>query len=119
MGTNHYLHTNGCEHCGRYDELHIGKGWGSILRGHPDREPPIRSWADWRRELAAPGAEVWDEYGQREPDIGLFIALVESKPPEARRRHHDLVRKNYPDVYAKGLDWLDPEGFSFYGGEFS
>ena len=37
MGTNYYIRKT-CEHCGRYDEIHIGKssmGWRFLFRKSP------------------------------------------------------------------------------------
>jgi len=103
MGTNYFWRDRICVPCGRYDEIHIGKGAG-IFRGyrhvlldaeHPDwgyehESPfgePVLSRVDWIRVLTDRPGELWDEYGHR----------VDEGP----------------------VAWRDPEGFRFYAGEFS
>ena len=63
MGTNYYLHTETCAHCGRGDEpLHIGKsscGWCFSLHvgdGCPD------SLAEWQVKWKS--GIIKDEYGR-------------------------------------------------------
>lgn len=64
MGTNYYLKTNKCEHCGRADEpVHIGKssgGWCFSLHVIP--EDGINSLADW--EARWPTGVIENEYGE-------------------------------------------------------
>lgn len=64
MGTNYYMMSNACQHCGRGEqELHIGKssmGWCFSLNTHPDDN--IHSLEDWRAAWAA--NPIRDEYQQ-------------------------------------------------------
>lgn len=136
MGTNYHWRHNICDHCGRYDDWHICRSTTSF-RGHfadewPWNEakrkfdPPkvlVASWAVWKMLLRHDG-EVWDEYGVQR-DVEEFIADVEKVKPEQRRRQYDWVR-DHPigldrplDQVVPGGTWLDEDGFSFYGGEFS
>lgn len=128
MGTNYYHRTNICECCGRFDQQHICKSMVSFEAPvvWPDESPfaPVvaaSSWQEWKARLVADG-EVWDEYG-KQWDVLEFIDGVEATDPDARRRQFDWMSKHQParttTEPAYGMDWLDPDGFSFYGGAFS
>lgn len=69
MGTNYYLHTEACSHCGRSDPpRHIGKssaGWCFALRIYPD--DGINGWAQWESLIHLPNAKILDEYGRTIP----------------------------------------------------
>lgn len=123
MSTNFYHRYNLCTCCGRYDERHVGK-WTS-LQGYrrpdwlDDADPfdEILSWADWKVRLRA-GGELWDEYG-RQWDVEMFIVDMESTSQECRRRQYDWCQA-HPTGYGHDDDnWLDREGFSFTGVEFT
>lgn len=134
MSTNYYWHTDPCGSCGRTDEpLHIYQtpsGFEGHFRWNPDTgeyDPWLVSWADWKAWLlAADGGRIIDEYG-REHTVAEFVEFIESVPMDRRRRQYDYVTTRYrPGMLGsrgvgigKGLDWLDPDGFTFYGGEFS
>jgi len=66
MGTNYYLHTNVCQHCGRGEESkHIGKssaGWCFSLHVIP--WDGINDLADWLPLLNNPENVIRDEYGE-------------------------------------------------------
>lgn len=66
MGTNYYADTkHECPTCGhREGRLHIGKssmGWRFLFAAYPDKG--IETAADWKKHLARPGVEIYDEYG--------------------------------------------------------
>jgi len=65
MGTNYYLKSSPCPHCGRAEEpLHIGKssaGWCFSLHVIP--EAGINSLDDWLNLFTIGSMEVYDEYG--------------------------------------------------------
>lgn len=135
MGTNYYWRHNICSCCGRYDEWHICKSlvsfegrfgepdWDDAARKFLPAPPTVASWRQWR-DLIRSGGEVWDEYG-KQVDVEEFISDVESTDRANRRRQYDWV-VDHPDpfwdrkfgVVSRG-EWLDEDGFSFYGGEFS
>jgi hypothetical protein len=128
MGTNYYHRSAICECCHRYEERHICKSLTSFegTVEWPDEAPcapvvTVGSWQDWKARILAEG-EVWDEYGTHWPTAD-FIARVEATPDDARRRQHDWMVNNDPqrvsDGPAEGTEWLDADGFSFYGGAFS
>ena len=63
MGTNYFLRYNQCEHCGRYDEKHIGKssaGWCFGLHVYPEER--INTLNDWKILFSQPNAKIYNEY---------------------------------------------------------
>lgn len=137
MGTNYFWRHNLCDCCGRYDEWHICKSmtsfqayfacpeWNETARQYDPEMPLVVSWAKWKVLLRS-GGQVWDEYACQH-DVEEFISDVEAVSPERRRRQYDWVREhpigygraNLIDKVVPGGEWLDADGFSFYGGEFS
>lgn len=136
MGANYYWRHDICSCCGRYDELHICKSltsfqaqfaeaeWDDLAKQYAPPEPLAVSWSDWK-DLIRKDGEVWDEYGHRQ-DVDDFIARVEATDPLSRRRQYDWCVNHPQDVPRRRIDrvgprgeWLDADGFSFYGGEFS
>jgi len=130
MGTNYHAARNHCDSCGRHDPLHICKSHVSF-EGHFvtdwDKQGPwqvrpwLTSWAGWKTYLRSDEvAFVQDEYGEMF-DVEDFIQAVELSSPEARRRQYDWCADSgrKVDVIEPGADWLDADGFSFYGGGFS
>lgn len=130
MGTNYYHRTNICACCDRYDETHICKS-------HVDFEATIEcdddtpagrivigSWQQWKERLQTVEGKVFDEY-DNEHTVAEFIAAVERTTLTDRRRQVDVLSRHarwHRDVTAEpavGKTWLDPEGFTFYGGGFS
>lgn len=129
MGTNYYAVHDSCDHCGRSERLHICKSLisfhGVFTEADLDYEPWLVSWADWKTYLRSGQVDrVDDEYGN-EHDIAEFVRRVEATSPEARRSQYDwCVAHPNPHrppsgAVVPGGDWLDPDGYSFYGGEFS
>jgi hypothetical protein len=130
MGTNYYWHPPACEHCGRSDDaLHVCKShisFHGVFDWDDDGKPVpvIVSWEQWKHHLRTTEGRIVDEYGH-EYDVEAFITRVESTSPEARRWQYDWViehvstSRDRPLAVAPGGTWLDPDGFSFYGGEFS
>jgi hypothetical protein len=99
LGTNYYLHSPVCEHCGRGDEpLHIGKssaGWCFTLHVIPDKE--INTLEDWQREWSKPGKFILNEYDEAVPfeEMIDIITNRSSKGPDA------WTRRDYADNYAE------------------
>lgn len=134
MGTNYYWRHNACGTCDRYDEWHICKSrvsfrgrfeapeWDEDTCSYGPQRPVVVSWQEWKALLRG-GGEVWDEHGVRLA-AAAFIADVESTSRAARRRQYDWCvahpeRVQNVDVVGDRGTWLDADGFSFYGGEFS
>lgn len=127
MGTNYYAIEDECPTCGRNERRHICKSHISF-QGHftefPDDYEPkpwLVSWQDWKDWLRhGEVIRVEDEYG-KQYEVDDFIDRVEATSPEARRRQYDWMVQHEPDrvdKVAEGCDWLDADGFSFYGGGF-
>jgi hypothetical protein len=129
MGTNYYWHDRPCEHCGRYEDIHVGKSqhtWRAYFHallddehpdwGYQDESPfgfPVLSLADWRRVFNERPGELWDEYGRRINDPLAWLA--EAKPwqpgPDGWKYLDEDIRS--------GRGWLDGEKYRFHAGEFS
>lgn len=111
MGTNYYVKTETCSHCGHKPEpLHIGKmsaGWEFSFHA----TETIRSFADWREYLKDKVIE--NEYGCEVP-YDQFVKMVEDS--KGQMNHTAYCRKHHPDY--KDC-FLDPEGWSMTDGEFS
>ncbi len=109
MSTNYYWHqSNG------WAPLHIGKkssGWTFSFRGHP--ELGIKSYTDWKYELKGPGV-LKDEYGGTVA-IETFLAMVDEAGKEPENKNHAEL---YGDMPGWPACYLDPDGYSFYDGEF-
>jgi hypothetical protein len=140
MGTNYYWRDRICTPCGRYDEIHVGKG-GALFRGyrhvllnteHPDWgysehspfDEPVLSRSDWLRILAGRPGELYDEYGKRIPNpIGWLAALTPPAPEQIRQQDADRAAERAASRWQfepeAGTEWRDAEGFRFYAREFS
>ncbi len=104
-GTNYYHRKNTCKCCGRYDEVHIGKasiGWSFGFHGTDE----IRSTLDWMEELRT--GQIFDEYGS-ELSSDEFWDLV----AVSRGKLNYAIERPGPN------DWMDQDGWSFGGYEFS
>ncbi len=64
MGTNYYLHSKPCAHCGRSDErLHIGKSaYGWVFALHIMPESGVSCLNDWIARFNNPENTIRDEY---------------------------------------------------------
>jgi len=129
MGTNYYWHDRPCEHCGRFDRIHVGRS-GFTFRGYlhqllDEKEPdwgyspespfgfPVVSFDDWLRVFEYWPGELSDEYGRRID--GRLRWLTDIPPPDAERRL--LIKQWYGDPPRDG--WFDERGYFFVGTEFS
>jgi len=129
MGTNYYWHDRPCEHCGRFDRIHVGKA-GFTFRGYrhkllSDDEPDwgytyespfgfaVVSFDDWLRVFQERPGELWDEYGYRIKGSLKWLTDITPPPPELvvniKRWHGDPPRDG----------WFDERGYFFLGTEFS
>ncbi len=81
MGTNYYVETDKCPHCGRSDErVHIGKssaGWCFSLNTHrtPVDDYDIQTLNDWRSFWE--GKIIVDEYGDQVSEKQMLITITE------------------------------------------
>lgn len=139
MSTNYYWYeppcAGPCIHCPGPTVLHIGNstgGTGWSFQGHFRGQNPLdvelTSWQEWKAFLLrwddAEDAVILDE-NHRQASVAEFIAMVEAVTRENRRRQYDWLnarRDQYGDQLGKVepyCDWLDADGFSFHGGDFS
>lgn len=141
MGTNFYYRINICEHCDRYEQVHVGKrsaGWSFGFRAWPHRlmnadypewgyDPAspfgfeVMSRADWRKAFTEHPGKLFDEYGREGFDpIGWLDAL--EPPDDELLAREDSMRTgpHWLDMsWHKEREWRDPEGFHFGAYEFS
>lgn len=79
MGTNYYLHSDICPHCGRGDdEIHIGKssaGWCFSLHVYPDNG--INSLDDWKAKFDTPNSKIFNEYGDKVDVVDMLRNITE------------------------------------------
>lgn len=129
MSTNFYARPPGacvapCAHC-RADAFYICKSFTS-WRGYRsglvvDRYGPLLAVRDYLELLGYPGWSIVDEYDQDWP-YDDFVRAVGRIPQESRGAQHRwiLSHRHMPSVIGD-LDhyWLDPDGYSFFDGEFS
>jgi hypothetical protein len=82
MGTNYFLHSQKCPHCGieRKDKMHLGKssaGWCFSLHVYPELE--LNDWFDMWEYISfcteEEDYEIQDEYGDT-IDPALFFTIV-------------------------------------------
>jgi hypothetical protein len=81
MGTNYYLRTNACPHCGRSDEeRHIGKssaGWCFSLHVYPDEG--IRTLKDWEAQMKTLNSGIYNEYGDKLDYKDMITVICDRK----------------------------------------
>lgn len=124
MGTNYYWNLNICEHCKRMDRLHVGKqssGWSFHFRGHrnpPEVMPSIISITDWAKVFKTTTGILTDEYDRVVEDPLKFLATLE-RPSVAQQESEDSPSRLGGSPPNPAIQWRDPEGFTFYDGEFS
>jgi hypothetical protein len=108
MGTNYFLHSPSCPHCGHADKpLHLGKssaGWCFGLHVYPEQD--LVDWQDiWARIVAVEelGGFIQNEYGDT-IDSGLFFFIVwhRSGKPE-KLVDEQWLRENHAVLGPYGL----------------
>lgn len=118
MGTNYYVKTETCDHCGHKPEgLHIGKssaGWQFLFQRI--EEPLLHTMQAWKTFLE--GKEIVDEYGRTIlPDN--FWSLVESKQDGLNAKTATLEQYGAPLAERHRYEYSDPDGYRFMRTEFS
>ena len=129
MGINYYWRYNICEHCDRYDNIHIGKsshGWTFSFHGMV-RKPwddesilNIVSYKDWLHFFKKETGKIYNEYGDW-VSVKQFKYIVESKR-NAKLNHTIYCRKSEEcSTREHGFKtcFLDDDGNSFNTCEFS
>ena len=103
MGTNYYTKIKECEHCGRFEEVHIGKssfGWKFCFALNDKKY--YKNFKELKEFLK--DKVIKDEYNQ-EISLEQFLDLVEAKQDS---------KNNQTDYEA-----IDISGYTFQDGEFS
>lgn len=113
MGTNYYTKINNCGHCGRFDEIHLGKssfGWqfsfqyngGKFYKNVPEMK-------EWLKDK-----EIKDEYGKvvSHKEFWDMVAIKQT----AQNKNHALeaIKSDKSSYYEEVID-----GYSFSNVEFS
>jgi len=99
MGTNYYLETNVCPHCGRCNEkLHIGKsaaGWCFCLHvlNEPDHGRTAESLEDWKLLFSAPDSQIVDEYGGIVTPREMLDVICQ-RSGRKKRYSHEFLEEN-------------------------
>jgi len=132
MGTNYYLKYNICPTCKRGQTLHIGKcsmGWTFCFRGYRISDfasrgdcndlldtdifgtGAIETYKEWLNVFEyMKNAKIFDEYGD-EVSVEEFMKMVED---------HADSPNNHAATYSRDTRcWIDSEGHSFSGYDFS
>ena len=137
MGTNYFWRDRPCEHCGRFENIHMGKS-GGIFRAWPHRlfndahpdwgyDPaspfgfPVLSLKDWERVFKERPGSLWDEYGREVTDPLMWLAGFEPWNEERRAKQDGWDADFAARFMASGPaeHWYDPDGFYFTAREFS
>jgi len=114
MGTNYYTKDKECEHCGRHEEIHLGKssaGWQFSFQYNGGRYyKSVEEMKEWLK-----GRTITDEYG-REVSHDEFWGLVDMKQSDPSNKNHaEEVQKDYG---AREYE-LIIDGYSFTNCKFS
>lgn len=135
MGTNYSARFNHCPHCGRSEQVPIGKfsaGWEFRFHGPTIDGKQIRSWAEWKAFLLDKKPTLECDGGEA-LSLADFIRSVEDSRTttlhagKSPRNHIDAcvasdspyTRKSQQYRLEHGHDWHDPEHWSFSSSEFS
>lgn len=113
MGTNYYLKTNVCQHCGRGDEpRHIGKssgGWCFALHIYP--EDGINILADWEQLFKKQENAIFDEYGTP-TTIAKLMEIITKRSWKPRNDRQPMGYHDWEDFDLKNYSQLGPNGLS-------
>lgn len=94
MGVNYYTRLHECEHCERYEEIHLGKnsyGWQfSFQYNGGQYYKNIKEMKEWLKDK-----RIFNEYDE-EVSYKDFWKLVRDKQKE-RLNHYDYVKEKHPD----------------------
>lgn len=99
MGTNYFLHSPACPHCGKEDEpLHLGKssgGWCFGLHVYPEKG--LNNWQDiWgmlHASIEEKDYEIKNEYGDIVQLAEFFTIVWDRKALRAKPLDSELDRK--------------------------
>jgi len=108
MGTNYYIKENECVHCGRYEDIHLGKssvGWQfSFQYNGGQYYKNVAEMKEWTKDK-----NIVNEYGEN-VTYKDFWEMVEAKQTDDNFNHASKYPSNTEHVI---------DGYSFSDGEFS
>jgi len=118
MKVNYYTGENYCESCKRFDKFcHIGVaafGHAFIFRGYTWAK--LESWQDWKEYLKI--KEIYDEFGDR-VSYSWFVNYIETYKSPDYVSEDNMKNISVNEVALSIHDWIDDEGYSFRGQEFT
>ena len=101
MGTNFEVRINNCEHCQRYDEIHLGKssyGWKFCFQLNGKKYyKNIEELKEWLKDK-----EIYNEY-ENPISYDKFWEIVEMRQKLKKSQDDDYV------INIDGYDFLDYE----------
>ena len=114
MGTNYYTRENECNHCGRFDEIHLGKssmGWQfSFQYNGGQYYKNVEEMKEWTK-----GKTIKNEYGEL-VKYDNFWQMVAEKQNDRNSNHAKYCLKEYPG--SESHEYVI-DGYSFSDCEFS
>lgn len=114
MGTNYYWVANACTHCGRGEEVHIGKssvGWKFLFHGGDLYEiGDVCSFQEWKKVFKGCGY-IKDEYEDC-VSVKEFVEMVEKK--QSSGEHEDPCAGGCLSMRY----WTDKDGYDFSSMDF-
>jgi len=107
MGTNYYTKINECEHCNRYNEIHLGKssaGWQFSFQYNGGRfYKNVKEMKEWLKDK-----KIEDEYGSTITHKD-FWEMVKDKQIHSNRNHADTFSVNNHEMLIDGYSFTDCE----------
>lgn len=107
MGTNYYTKLKECKHCGRYDEIHLGKsssGWQFSFQYNSGRFykniPEMKEWLKDKTITNEYGAEVLHDD---------FWKMVDLKQTTKNRNHAHQYGQYDTEMVIDGYSFSDVE----------
>jgi hypothetical protein len=126
VSTNFYVRVKGCKHCGRYEEVHMGKralGWTFLFRGYSrnDDDFPFNVYVKSRQgwiaffKRYAGQVELWDQYGRHYADPVAFLEDLTAPDAEqlAKEKYQETLSgtHRYSRAHPDRTNYRDKEGF--------
>lgn len=124
MGTNFYAIYNKCEHCGRSDEMHLGKqsaGWRFTFQSIERYDLKLTTARGWFAFLQQPGTFIEDEYGNKYTfdEFKKRVRFFDGRSTaEWNGLHYTGCTREQWTEWGKH-DYKDDEGYDFCRVDFS
>ncbi len=78
MGTNYYAKYEKCEHCNRYNRIHLGKSSMSWKFGFQSNVELYNNFEEFCEFIRRKDVEIWDDY-ENKKSAQYLIDLILSK----------------------------------------